>query len=243
MPSLRMARAPIRPDTAWKVLEVRPTCTIGLGPARPRRRHGWRLQARRGDRARLPARLGTKGRGLADGQRVVAGEQPAPVVGVPQLVEARLVGPVLVLALGREQDRGVVVRRSSGHGLHRGHQPQGADGARDGENDARTGREHDHPWAESGGGRSTDASMDRGDVDHKRAGPRPSTRPTSPPGPGGGAWSWGAAVCMSGDHPRAGLRALRGAVLRHAAVPGVARLRLRQGRGRAVPSPRRRTAA
>ena len=32
MPSLRMASAPIRPLTAWKVLVVRPFCTIGFGP-------------------------------------------------------------------------------------------------------------------------------------------------------------------------------------------------------------------
>ena len=32
MPSLRMASAPIRPDTASNVLDVRATCTIGSGP-------------------------------------------------------------------------------------------------------------------------------------------------------------------------------------------------------------------
>ena len=42
------------------------------------------------------------------------------------------------------------------------------------------------------------------------------------------------------DHPRAGLRALRGAVLRGATVPRLARVRLRQGRRGAVPPPRRR---
>ena len=43
-----------------------------------------------------------------------------------------------------------------------------------------------------------------------------------------------------GDHPRAGLRAVRRPVLRRPAVPALARLRLRQGRRRAVPPPRRR---
>jgi hypothetical protein len=37
VPSLRIARAPMRPETASKVLVVRPTWTIGLGP--------WPLQA------------------------------------------------------------------------------------------------------------------------------------------------------------------------------------------------------
>src|SRR6266576_5023953 len=31
-PSLRTARAPMRPATAWNALDVRPFCTIGSGP-------------------------------------------------------------------------------------------------------------------------------------------------------------------------------------------------------------------
>jgi hypothetical protein len=79
---------------------------------------------------------------LGEGQRVVTGEQPAPVVGVPELVEARLVRPVLVLALGSQQGGCVVRGRACGQCVDRRHQPRGGDGGGDDESEAKTGRQH-----------------------------------------------------------------------------------------------------
>ncbi len=65
-----------------------------------------------GDRPRLGVCARPQGRGLLQGQLVVPGQQPAPVVRIAQLVERLLVVAVLVFTLGGEQCRGVIRRRS-----------------------------------------------------------------------------------------------------------------------------------
>ena len=149
VPSLRIASAPMRPDTAWKVLVVRPTWTIGLGPWRsPGAAAAGAAGAVAGDARRLGGRRGAQRCRLVERQGLVAGQQPAPVVRVAELVERRLVVAGLVLALRGEQDRGVVARGALWAGRRNGGEEAGADHRqhRRGANETETGRyRHDYP--------------------------------------------------------------------------------------------------